>query len=101
MPVLVATITPKPGKLDDVEAALTALIPAVHDEDGCQLYALHRGKDRLVFVEKWRDGDALAAHGKGPNMAAVGAAVKGLVDGPPDVVILEAVPAGDATKGAI
>ena len=59
MPVIVATIVPKEGQLDAVEAVLKDLIPAVHTEQGCELYALHRGKDRLVFVEKWRDMEAL------------------------------------------
>lgn len=101
VPVIVATITPQPDRFDDVEAALTGLIPAVHDEDGCELYALHRGRDRFVFVEKWRDMPALGAHGSGPNIKALNEALKGLVAGPPDVQILESVPAGDPEKGAV
>ena len=101
MPVIVATITPKPDKFDEVEEVLTRLIPGVHGEDGCELYALHKGKDRFVFVEKWRDMAVLGAHGGGPNIKALGEGLKGLVAGPPDVQILEAVPAGDATKGAV
>ena len=85
MPVLIATITPNSGQLEAVETVFKGLIQAVHDEDGCEVYALHRGKDRLVLVEKWRDM----------------AALKGLVAGAPDVQILEAVPAGDVTKGAV
>lgn len=101
MPVLVATITPKDGEMDKVEAVLRELIPAVHSEDGCELYALHRGKDRLVFVEKWRDMDALAAHGSGPNIATMNEKLKGLVAGRPDVQMLEALPAGDTSKGQV
>src|SRR5215469_15263018 len=51
VPVVVATITPIPGQLDALEATLKEMVPAVHEEDGCELYALHRGQDRLVFVE--------------------------------------------------
>lgn len=101
MPVIVATITPKPDEFDAVEAVLTQLIPEVHAEDGCELYALHRGKDRFVFVEKWRDMAALGSHGGGPNIKALNEGLKGLVAGAPDVQILEAVPAGDAAKGAV
>ncbi|HET9733004.1 MAG TPA: putative quinol monooxygenase [Acidimicrobiales bacterium] len=101
MPVIVATITPKPDQFDAVEKVLTRLIPAVHDEDGCELYALHRGKDRFVFVEKWRDAAALGTHGGGPNIQALNEGLKDLVAGAPDVQVLEAVPAGDADKGAV
>ena len=101
MPIIVATITPKPDEFDTVEGVLTRLIPAVHAEDGCELYSLHRGKDRFVFVEKWRDMAALGVHGGGPNIQVLTEGLKGLVAGPPDVQILEAVPAGDAQKGAL
>lgn len=101
MPVIVATIVPKADQIDAVVEVLKDLIPAVHGEDGCERYALHRGKDRLVFVEKWRDMDALAAHGKGDTMRELNKRLAGLVAGPPDVQILEAVPAGDADKGAV
>ena len=101
MPVIVATITPKPDQFDAVEDVLTRLIPAVHTEDGCELYSLHRGKDRFVFVEKWRDMAALGAHGGGPNIQALNEGLKGLVAGAPDVQILEAVPAGDTDKGCL
>jgi len=101
VPVIVATITPKPDKFDEVEEVLVRLIPEVHAEDGCELYALHKGKDRFVFVEKWRDMAALGAHGGGPNIKALGEGLKGLVEGAPDVQILEAVPAGEDGKGAV
>lgn len=101
MPVIVATITPKPDQLDAVEEVLKRLIPDVHAEDGCELYALHRTKDRFVFVEKWRDMQALAAHGGGPSIKALNEGLKGLVAGAPDVQVLEAVPAGDTAKGAL
>jgi quinol monooxygenase YgiN len=101
MPVIVATITPKPDKFDQVEEVLTRLIPEVHTEDGCELYALHRGKDRFVFVEKWRDMAALGAHGGGPNIKTLNEGLKGLVAGAPDIQILEALPAGNTAKGAV
>ena len=45
--VVVATISPKPEHTDAVAAAFAGIIPQVHAEDGCELYALHRaGPDR-------------------------------------------------------
>ena len=99
--MIVATIVPKPDQFDAVEEVLTRLIPRVHAEDGCELYALHKGKDRFVFIERWRDMAALGTHGSGPNIKALNEGLKGKVSGPPDVQILEAVPAGDPEKGAV
>lgn len=101
MPVVIATIIPKPDQADAVEAALKELIPAVHEEDGCELYALHRSRDRFVFVEKWRDMDALGVHGSGPNVKALNAKLEGLTAAPTDVQILRPVTAGDTGKGAV
>jgi quinol monooxygenase YgiN len=42
--VVVAVITPKPGEEDAVRQAVLASLPQVHDEPGCELYALHEGK---------------------------------------------------------
>lgn len=94
-------MSPKPDQMDAVEAVLTRLIPEVHSEDGCELYALHKGKDRFVFVEKWRDMAALGAHGGGASIKALNEGLKGLMAGAPDIQVLEAVPAGDTTKGAV
>lgn len=101
MPVLVATIKPNPEHMDEVESILKEVIPAVHEEDGCERYALHRGKDRLVFIEKWRDMGALGAHGGGPNIKIINERLRGLVSGAPDVQVLESVPAGESDKGAL
>jgi quinol monooxygenase YgiN len=101
MPTIVATITPLEGRVDDVLEALEDLAPEVHAEDGCERYALHRGKDRVVVIERWRDMAAVGAHGKGPAIKAMGERLAGLVSGPPDVQILEAVPVGDPAKGTI
>ena len=39
--VVVATMTAKPESVDTVRDACAKAIEAVHDEPGCQLYALH------------------------------------------------------------
>jgi quinol monooxygenase YgiN len=99
--VVVATILPLPDHREEVIEAIRAVVGQVHGEDGCQLYALHEAPDRLVMVEKWASGEALAVHGKGPALASLGQALAGKVAGAPDVVVLHAVPAGDAAKGAL
>ena len=99
--VVVATITPLPGYREDVIAAFTATIPQVHGEDGCELYALNAAADRLIMVEKWASRDALATHSKGAALAALNPKLAGKVTGRPEVIVLDAVPAGDAAKGQL
>ena len=99
--VVVATITPLPEYREDVIAAFTAIIPQVHDEDGCELYALHADADRLVLVEKWASPDALATHSKGAALAALNPTLAGKVAAPPEIIVLDPVPAGDPAKGQL
>ena len=99
--VVVATITPKPGEEDAVREALLATIPQVHDEPGCERYALHEGAGEFVMVERWESAEALAVHSKADALARLGAALAGKVSGPPQVRTLTAVPAGDAGKGQL
>lgn len=101
MPVIVATIVPLPGQIDAAEEVFKSIIPQVHTEDGCELYALHRSADKLVFVEKWRDGDAIAVHRTGEAMRSLGGKLTGLLAAAPEILTLDAVPAGDPAKGAV
>ncbi len=99
--VVVATIVPLAEHRNEVIAAVRATIEQVHNEDGCELYALHEAPDRLVMVEKWASGEALAVHSRGPALSALGPSLAGKVTGAPDVVILQQVSAGDPDKGAL
>jgi quinol monooxygenase YgiN len=99
--VVVATIIPLPEHRDEVIAALTQTIPKVHAEDGCELYALHQAADRLVMIEKWASSEALATHSRGAALAAMNPQLKGKVTGSAEVIVLQAVPAGDPPKGEL
>jgi quinol monooxygenase YgiN len=103
MPVIVvATIKPKPEYRDDVLAAMKQAIELVHDEDGCELYALHRSDDRLVMIERWTSPEALQTHSTdSPGLQQLNQALAGKLEGPLDVVRLDPVPAGDDTKGRL
>jgi quinol monooxygenase YgiN len=101
MPVLVATISAKPDQIEAAVAALQDIVPAVHDEDGCELYALHRGPDRLVFIEKWRDQPALDGHRTAKNVQTLRQRLSDLGIGVGDVQVLEGIPLGDSDKGAL
>ncbi|HEY5361272.1 MAG TPA: putative quinol monooxygenase [Streptosporangiaceae bacterium] len=99
--VVVATIRPLPEHVDAVIAAFAEVIPQVHEEDGCELYALHQTDDRLIMIEKWTSPEALQVHSQGPNLAALNPKLAGKVAGPPEVIVARAVPAGDPAKGQL
>ena len=99
--VVVATILPLPEHRDEVIAAIKPVVEQVHAEDGCELYSLNEAPDRLIMVEKWASSEALAVHGQGPAVASLGRALAGKVAGRTEVIVLQPVPAGDATKGQL
>ena len=64
-PVIVtAYFFPRPDARDQVIAALEPAIAGVHEEDGCELYAIHDAPDgTIVMLEKWTSVELLDAHG--------------------------------------
>ena len=99
--VVVATVIPRPEHRDEVIAAYTETIPKVHAEDGCELYALHSGDDRLVMIEKWASREALGAHFQGAALAAMRSRLEGKLAAPAEVLVFEAAPAGEPAKGQL
>jgi len=88
---VIAVITAKPGKRDEVLRHFRANVPAVRAEKGCIEYGAavdadpalpiqtKYGADAFVVVEKWESMDALKAHAAAPHMAAYGATTKELL----------------------
>ena len=106
MPITVlATITPKPGRAAAVRAAFEQIIPDVHAEDGCLVYALQvageAGAEVLYMVEKWTSHEALAAHAAGEPLQRLAELLGDDLVRPADVVVADPVPAGDPAKGAL
>ena len=69
------TITLAPGTVannpETVEAIKT-MVAASRAEDGCLDYTFAQDlsdPDTLIIYERWRDQEAVAAHGKSPHMA--------------------------------
>ena len=51
--VVIAYFLPAPGQHDQVVEALRPAIAAVHEEPGCELYAIHDAPDgTIVMIEK-------------------------------------------------
>jgi quinol monooxygenase YgiN len=99
--VVIATLDPLPEHRDAVVAAITEAIPRVHAEDGCELYALHEGEDRLVMIEKWSSREALTAHLNAPVLAELGGRLAGKLARPTEIQLLRAHPAGTERQGAL
>ena len=86
---VVATITAKPGKRDDILKNFKANVPAVHAEKGCIEYGAtidndggpfaKFGPDTFVVIEKWATMDDLKAHGAAPHMKAYAGKVKDML----------------------
>jgi quinol monooxygenase YgiN len=99
--LIVATISPKPDRADAVREAFTAAIPKVHEEPGCELYALHEDGYGFVMIERWATQEDLKAHGAGETFNQLSEAVKDDLTEPLGVRLLTPVPAGDEAKGAL
>jgi quinol monooxygenase YgiN len=100
--IVVATIYPEPKRRAEVIAALESTIARVHAEDeGCELYALHEGEDRLVMIEKWSSPDTLTAHGKGDAFAELSKQLEGKLTRALDVQVLQPHPAGTEQQGQL
>jgi len=88
---VVAVITAKPGKREEILAAFRANVPAVRAERGCIEYGAavdaenalpvqkKWGADTFLVIEKWESMQALQAHAAAPHMAAYGAKTRDLI----------------------
>jgi quinol monooxygenase YgiN len=100
--VVTAVFHPIPGRTAELIEALRASIPAVHDEQGCRLYAIHDADDgTITMIEKWDSREDLAAHAAGPAVKRLEEAVAGLIARPTTVTTMRPLPAGTAEQGEL
>ncbi len=99
--VVVATVTPKEGRLAQVLGIIAGNVPTVHAEPGCLTYAVNAFEkpERIVFTERWASREALEAHGASEHMARTGAALADLVEGDSQVLVGSSVPMGTPSQG--
>ncbi len=79
---IVADIHARPGRADDLRAALERLIPPTRAEAGCVQYDLHRDDadpGHFLFFEIWETRAHWLAHMATPHIAAHRAATEGAV----------------------
>ncbi len=102
--VVVALFKTKAGSVGEATEALLDAGAQTHEEEGCLAYALHRSGDdptQLALVERWRSREDLNEHFTKPYIAALGERAAEVLDGAPQVQILEPVPGGDPAKGTL
>ena len=89
---VVAIVTAKPGRREELLGLFRANMAAVHAEDGCIEYQpfvdaegfgsfqAPIGPDAFVVLETWASADALKAHAAAPHMATYGKASRELIE---------------------
>jgi quinol monooxygenase YgiN len=88
---VVAALTAKPGRREEVLTLFKANVPAVLKENGCHEYTpvidaegggrhqTNFGPDTFVVLETWESLAALEAHRTAPHMLAFAQAIKDLM----------------------
>jgi len=91
---LLAKLTAADGKVDELKAALATAIEAAEEESGLLIYSASQSKDdprSFVFFELYEGDEALAVHGKGDGMRAAMKALGSLLDGRPEVTLMNPI----------
>ena len=100
--VVTAVFTPAEGQRDELVRRLGPAIAEVHEEEGCQLYAIHDAPDgTIVMIEKWDSAELLDAHGAADPVKRLGAAIADVIASPVVVTRLKPIPAGTEHQGAL
>jgi quinol monooxygenase YgiN len=102
--VVVGAFRINAGKEDDALEAFRALVEPTHREDGCILYALHRGADdpaRLTYIERWASREQLDAHLASDHVSALLERADELWGSNGEITVYDAVPAGESRKGSL
>ena len=89
----IATIKAKAGSEAEFEAVAQELAKAVNaNEPGCLQYVLCKGEEpsTFVFVESYKDAEAVEAHRKSDHFRTLGRAMGAFMDGPPSIQRLTA-----------
>ncbi|MCU1394542.1 MAG: hypothetical protein JWM34_2970 [Ilumatobacteraceae bacterium] len=91
---VIAKIPAQPGKRDELVAALQAALDNAEGEPDTLKYILHtdaNDADVVWFYELYTDNDAFVAHGTSDAFKAIGASLRNLAGGRPELTILNPV----------
>lgn len=100
--VVTASFRPSPGQREHVFDALRVAIPRVHEEPGCELYAITSAPGGDIFmIEKWTRVADLDAHAAGEPVADLNRALEGRLREPVEVIRYAPLPVGHPEKGQL
>jgi quinol monooxygenase YgiN len=100
--VVTAYFHPAPGQHERVVEALRPAIAAMHEEPGCELYAIHDAPDgSIVMIEKWTSVRDLDDHGGSAAVGALNSSLDGLLASATEVTRLVPLPAGTEQQGQL
>jgi quinol monooxygenase YgiN len=91
---VIAKIPAKPGKRDELVAALQAALDNAEGEADTLKYILHEDAsdpDVVWFYELYTNQEALVAHGTSDAFKAIGASLRDLAAGRPELTMLKPV----------
>jgi quinol monooxygenase YgiN len=91
---VIAKVPVQPEKKDDALAAVKILMAEVEKEDGTLYYTLNiddKNPDTLVFIERYKDMDALAVHGSTPHFKEFMEKAMTFASGQPEINVLNEI----------
>jgi len=102
MIIVKAILDAQPGKEEELEILLRAIVPKVQAEEGTIEYALHRAlktPGRFFFYEKYRDQEACDYHMATSYLQELIKRFEGLLVHAPDLELFEEIAGFNRTKG--
>ena len=99
--IVVVTLTPAPGKRDQLLEVCREYWPGIQQEPGCGLLALHEGPETFVVIERWASRSLWDQHLATPENRALNDALSPLLGEPAQVWPVVPVPLGLASKSKL
>jgi quinol monooxygenase YgiN len=100
--VVIARMRAVSGKRDQLLEAISGPITESQSQDGCTRLVAHfdaDDPDGVTLIEWWKSREIFEAHFELPHMKALPTRTAGVLDGAPQVQVLEALSVGDDVKG--
>jgi quinol monooxygenase YgiN len=91
---VLARIPAQPGRRDELIEKLQQAITNAEGEEGTRLYILHtdeKDPDAVLFYELYTDHAAMVAHGTSDAFKALGASLRDVAGGRPELTVLTPV----------
>ena len=91
---VVARVTAKPEKIDEVRELLVSLVDLTRQESGCLSYELLQNRKDptdFTFVEEWSSDAAFESHSIADHIRAVGPKLQPIVTEAPDIRVYSVV----------